>query len=95
MEAYRQSNIQGKIIAYDDGSTDMATEIAEVLRAIIIRYGSNLDYGVALASLFKKAREPETNVALTIDVYDQHNLGRYTGTRSSYTKGRYRHSHKK
>lgn len=61
-----------KVIVYDDGSTDMTTEIAERLGAIVIKGGKNKGYGAAIKYLLEKAREV-ADIAVTIDSDDQHN----------------------
>jgi len=62
-----------KVIVCDDGSKDMTSEIAERLGAIVIKHERNMGYGMALATLFKKAREMETDIMVTLDADDQHN----------------------
>jgi glycosyltransferase involved in cell wall biosynthesis len=62
-----------KVIVCDDGSKDMTAEIAGALGVEVIRHGQNMGYGAALASLFKRAREVDADVMVTIDGDDQHN----------------------
>jgi len=62
-----------KVLVCDDGSTDMTGEIAEKLGAEVIRHDRNLGYGAALRSLFKRARELNPDVFITLDGDDQHN----------------------
>jgi glycosyltransferase involved in cell wall biosynthesis len=62
-----------KVLVCDDGSTDMTGEIAEKLGAEVIRHDRNLGYGAALRSLFKRARELNADVFVTLDGDDQHN----------------------
>ena len=62
-----------KVIVCDDGSPDLTAEIAERLGAEVIRHGRNLGYGAALASLFKRSREIEPDVMVTLDADGQHN----------------------
>ena len=62
-----------KVLVCDDGSTDMTGEIAERLGAEVIRHERNLGYGAALRSLFRRARELNADVFVTLDGDDQHN----------------------
>ena len=62
-----------KVIVCDDGSRDMTAEIAAGLGAEVVRHRRNTGYGAALASLFKKAREANADVMVTIDGDGQHN----------------------
>ena len=62
-----------KVIVCDDGSPDMTAEIAERLGAEVIRHKRNMGYGAALASLFKRAREMDADVMVTLDGDGQHN----------------------
>ena len=62
-----------KVIVCDDGSPDMTAEIAERLGVEVIRHERNMGYGAALASLFKRAREMDADVMVTLDGDGQHN----------------------
>ena len=62
-----------KVLVCDDGSTDMTCEIAEKLGAEVIRHDRNLGYGAALRSLFRRARELNADVFVSLDGDDQHN----------------------
>jgi glycosyltransferase involved in cell wall biosynthesis len=62
-----------KVLVCDDGSTDMTGEIAGKLGAEVIRHDRNLGYGAALRSLFRRARELNADVFVTLDGDDQHN----------------------
>jgi glycosyltransferase involved in cell wall biosynthesis len=62
-----------KVVVCDDGSTDMTCEIAERLGAIVVRHGKNMGYGAAISSLFKKARELDADIMVTLDADGQHN----------------------
>ena len=81
--AYNEENTIGKVvltaqrfadgvIVCDDGSSDMTVEIAEGLGADVVRHKQNLGYGVALRSLFKRARELGADVLVTLDGDGQH-----------------------
>jgi glycosyltransferase involved in cell wall biosynthesis len=61
------------VIVCDDGSYDMTAEISENLGAVVIRHPVNVGYGGALQSLFKKAREFQADVLVTLDSDGQHN----------------------
>lgn len=61
-----------RVVVCDDGSTDLTAEIAKCLGADVIRHERNLGYGAALQSLFKRARELEADVFVTLDGDGQH-----------------------
>jgi hypothetical protein len=61
-----------KVVVCDDGSTDMTAEVAEHLGAEVIRHDGNLGYGVAIQSLFRRARELGADVLVTLDADGQH-----------------------
>ena len=61
------------VIVCDDGSADLTAEIAEHLGAYVVRHERNLGYGAAIQSLFKKARELNADVLVTLDGDGQHN----------------------
>jgi len=46
-----------KVVVCDDGSSDLTGEIAEHMGADVVRHAQNLGYGVAIQSLFRRARE--------------------------------------
>ncbi len=60
------------IIVCDDGSNDLTAEIAEKMGAIVVKHKKNLGYGVAIRSLFAKARELECDILVTFDSDGQH-----------------------
>jgi len=62
-----------RVVVCDDGSKDMTAEIAERLGAEVIRHERNMGYGAALTSLFKRAREINPDVMVTLDSDAQHN----------------------
>ncbi len=62
-----------KVLVCDDGSQDLTAEIAERLGAEVIRHGRRFGYGAAVRSLFKRGRELEAEVVVTIDADGQHN----------------------
>jgi len=61
------------VIVCDDGSTDMTGEIAHRLGAEVLHHERNLGYGAALLSLFKKAKDMNADVIVTLDADGQHN----------------------
>lgn len=62
-----------KIVVCDDGSTDLTAEIARKLGAEVIRHDRNSGYGAAIQSLFRRARELNADVMITLDADGQHN----------------------
>lgn len=60
------------VVVCDDGSSDLTAEIAEKLGADLLRHDSNLGYGAALKSLFRRARELGADVLVTLDGDGQH-----------------------
>jgi len=60
------------VVVCDDGSSDLTGEIAERLGAEVVRHEKNLGYGAALRSLFKRARELNADVFVTLDADGQH-----------------------
>jgi glycosyltransferase involved in cell wall biosynthesis len=60
------------VVVCDDGSTDMTSEIAERLGAVVVHHKRNLGYGAALQSLFKRASELNADVLVTVDADGQH-----------------------
>lgn len=61
-----------KVVVCDDGSSDLTGVIAERLGAEVIRHDRNLGYGVAIQSLFRRARELDADVMVTLDADGQH-----------------------
>jgi glycosyltransferase involved in cell wall biosynthesis len=57
----------------DDGSSDLTSQIAEKLGAEVVRHKRNLGYGAAIQSLFKRARELDADVLVTLDGDGQNN----------------------
>jgi len=70
----RLKKITDKIIVCNDGSSDMTGEIAENLGAVVITHEKNLGYGAAIKSIFRKAKESETDVLVTFDADGQHRV---------------------
>ena len=63
-----------QIIVCDDGSTDSTYAIAESLGATVIKHPKNLGYGMAIRSIFSKAREINSEILVTIDADGQHKI---------------------
>ena len=61
------------VFVCDDGSEDLTADIAQRLGATVIRHDRNLGYGAAIQSLFRKAREMNADVMVTLDADGQHN----------------------
>jgi glycosyltransferase involved in cell wall biosynthesis len=61
-----------KIIVCDDGSTDLTGKIAEAMGAIVVTHKRNLGKGVALRTLFARAREMGADITVTVDADGQH-----------------------
>jgi len=68
----RAQRFAEKVVVCDDGSSDMTVEIAKGLGADVVRHEQNLGYGVALRSLFQRARELGADVLVTLDGDGQH-----------------------
>lgn len=62
-----------KVLVCDDGSTDMTTEIAEKVGAIVVRHDRNRGKGHALKSLLGTAMKLNADVIVLIDGDGQHN----------------------
>ncbi len=60
------------VIVCDDGSTDLTAEIAKGLGTDVVKHERNLGYGAAVKSLFKRARELEADILVTLDGDGQH-----------------------
>jgi glycosyltransferase involved in cell wall biosynthesis len=61
------------VVVCDDGSSDMTGAIAKRLGAHVVRHKRNLGYGASIKSLFKRARELDADVLVTLDADGQHN----------------------
>jgi glycosyltransferase involved in cell wall biosynthesis len=60
------------VVVCDDGSSDMTGSIAKRLGAYVVRHRRNLGYGASIKSLFKRARELNADVLVTLDADGQH-----------------------
>ena len=63
-----------QILVCDDGSTDSTCAIAESLGVTVIKHQKNSGYGMAIRSIFLKARETNADVLVTIDADGQHKV---------------------
>lgn len=61
-----------KVVVCDDGGTDLTAEIAKKLGADVVRHEKNLGYGAAIQTLFKRARELDADILVTLDGDGQH-----------------------
>ena len=70
----RLKNISEHIIVCDDGSSDLTSEIAEKLGAIVVTHTKNLGYGAAIKTIFLKAQEINADALVTFDADGQHRI---------------------
>jgi len=70
----RLKNISEHIIVCDDGSSDLTSEIAEKLGAIVVTHTKNLGYGAAIKTIFLKAQEINADALVTFDADGQHKI---------------------
>ena len=66
--------ITDTIIVCNDGSSDLTSEIAEKMGAVVINHEKNLGYGGAIRSIFFKAKEMNGDVLVTFDADGQHRV---------------------
>ena len=71
-EILKAKKYADKIIICDDGSADSTAEIVKSLGVDVIRHKRNLGYGAAIQSLFKRAKEFNFDVLVTLDGDGQH-----------------------
>ena len=67
-------NITDSIIVCNDGSSDLTSEIAEKMGAVVISHEKNLGYGAAIRSIFLKAKELDGDNLVTFDADGQHRI---------------------
>ncbi len=63
------------VIVCDDGSSDMTSEVAKDLGAVVVKHPKNMGYGAALRTLFLEALRRNVDVAVTLDADGQHDPG--------------------
>lgn len=61
-----------RVVVCDDGSSDMTAAIAEKLGVEVIRHEKNRGYGTTMQTLFKRARELNADIMVTVDADGQH-----------------------
>ena len=66
--------ITDSIIVCDDGSSDTTSDISKNLGAIVITHKKNMGYGVAINSIFQKAKELNIDLLVTFDADGQHRV---------------------
>ena len=67
-------DITDTIIVCNDGSSDLTSEIAKKMGAVVINHEKNLGYGGAIRSIFFKAKEMNGDVLVTFDADGQHRV---------------------
>ena len=70
----RLNKITDSIVVCNDGSTDLTSEIAEKMGAVVINHEKNLGYGGAIRSIFLKSREMDGDILVTFDADGQHRI---------------------
>ena len=68
------TSVTDTIIVCNDGSSDLTSEIAEKMGAVVINHEKNLGYGGAIRSIFLKAKELDGDVLVTFDADGQHRI---------------------
>ena len=63
------------VVVADDGSTDLTSEVAHRLGAVVIHHDRNMGYGAAIISLFEKAKAMNADALITLDSDGQHDAG--------------------
>ena len=67
-------SISDTIVVCNDGSSDLTSEIAERMGAVVINHEKNLGYGGAIRSIFLKAKELDGDVLVKFDADGQHRI---------------------
>ena len=68
------NKIADSVVVCDDGSTDLTSDIAKKMGAIMINHEKNLGYGGAIRSIFLKAKEMDGDILVTFDADGQHRI---------------------
>jgi glycosyltransferase involved in cell wall biosynthesis len=84
LEAQKHAKV---VVVCDDGSSDLTCEIATRLGADVVRHNKNLGYGVAINSLFKRAREIGADALVTLDGDGQHDPSEISAVLKPITDG--------
>ena len=61
-----------RVVVCDDGSSDLTSDIAKGLGAIVVRHERNMGYGAALKSSFQEAIKLGADIIVTLDGDGQH-----------------------
>ena len=67
-------SISDTIVVCNDGSSDLTSQIAERMGAVVINHEKNLGYGGAIRSIFLKAKEFDGDILITFDADGQHRI---------------------
>ena len=70
----RLSDVADTVIVCNDGSSDLTSNIAEKMGAVVVNHEKNLGYGGAIRSIFTKAKNVEGDVLVTFDADGQHRV---------------------
>ena len=68
------NKIADSVVVCDDGSSDLTSDIAKKMGAIMINHEKNLGYGGAIRSIFLKAKEIDGDILVTFDADGQHRI---------------------
>ena len=68
------ADIADSLIVFNDGSSDLTSDIAEKMGAFVINHEKNLGYGAAIRSIFLKAKELNGDILVTFDADGQHRI---------------------
>ena len=68
------NDLADEIIVCNDGSTDLTSNIAQKMGAVVIDHSKNLGYGAAIRSIFLKAKELSGDILVTFDADGQHRI---------------------
>jgi len=69
----RARNHADKVLVIDDGSYDKTSRIAELAGAEVIRHEINRGKGIAIRTIFRRARELGADILVCLDGDGQHN----------------------
>ena len=60
------------VLVCDDGSSDMTSNIASALGAIVVKHEKNIGYGGSIKTIFNEAKKTDADVLVTFDADGQH-----------------------